>query len=242
MPLAVTLPDLEQAHLRCYFVFDVADSIKLSSLKSVKGQNFVPEPLSFTDVPLPGYIQFSVAPLAVALNAVQTPFGELDCRVKVYEYGTVSIRFSRPFQGAFQAFRSLAMKMRFSKELMTCATQVLEEVLSELKPALSKPHEEAQQKDLLEDYYVAEVERFSSPLTATELMQEHRAAIASLVSLEEKTLSAMQIDEALKESYSYCEHELAVLTWDQAFIYDDQAGAAAVNSIIEFANTQLVEL
>jgi hypothetical protein len=237
-----TLLDLEEAHLRCYFIFDVADSIKLSLLKTVKGNDFVPEPLSFTDVPLPEYIQFSVAPLAAALKAVPTSFGELDCRVKVYEYGTVSIRFSRPFQGTFQEFRSLAMKIRLSKELMTCATQLLEEVLSELKPALSKPHEESQQKDLLEDYYVAEVQRFSTPLTATELMQEHRAAIASLVSLEEKGLSAMQIDEALKEAYSYCEHELAVLTWDQAFIYDDQAGAAAVNSIIEFANTQLVEL
>lgn len=243
MPLAVaTLPDLEEAHLRCYFVFDVADSIKLSSLKSVKGQDFVPEPLSFTDVPLPEYIQFSVAPLAVSLMALPSPFGELDCRLKVYEYGTLSIRLSRPFQGSFVDFRSLAMKMRFSKELMALAAQVLVEVLAELKPALSKPHEESQQKDLLEDYYVAEVERFSLPLTASELMQEHRADVASLVCLEEKPLSTMQVDEALKEAYSYCEHELSVLTWDQAFVFDDQAGAAAVNSIIEFANTQLVEL
>lgn len=46
----------------------------------------------------------------------------------------------------------------------------------------------------------------------------------------------------MKEYFSYCENELTVLTWDQAFVFDDRAGADTVDSIIEFANTQLVEL
>ncbi|MBK9202365.1 MAG: hypothetical protein IPP57_02760 [Candidatus Obscuribacter sp.] len=220
----------------------MADSIKLSQIKSLDGREFIPQPLKLTDLPAPAYIQFAVAPLVGYMAPLDSALGQAEVRVKLYDYGTVSLRFSFPFTGTWQEFLQMSRKLRFAEEIQQAAWRSLEQILASINDTLSKPHKSESQKEFLEDYFVAEVESFVTPMTAGELLREHSGALATLVSVEEKPLSYLQVEEAMKECFSYCENELTVLTWDQAFVFDDRAGADTVDSIIEFANTQLVEL
>ena len=52
----------------------------------------------------------------------------------------------------------------------------------------------------------------------------------------------LEQQEALRAHFSYFSDDLAVVQWDTAFVYDRRESAAATLDILEFANTQLVEL
>lgn len=94
---------------------------------------------------------------------------------------------------------------------------------------------------LLEDYFVFQVETFSPPATATSLLSDCRTELASLMMWEEKPLTTSEQDEVLRVHFSYFETDLVVLHWDDAFVYEIGECAQAVEDILEFANTQLVE-
>lgn len=74
------------------------------------------------------------------------------------------------------------------------------------------------------------------------LLQNYGADIAQFLLTEKQPLSVMETDEALRVRFSYHADDLAILQWDTALLYDDREGAAAVEDILEFANSQLLEL
>jgi uncharacterized Rmd1/YagE family protein len=114
---------------------------------------------------------------------------------------------------------------------------MLADLSSELSLALTKPHD-----PLIEDYFVFEVEKFKVATNASELLEQYKAAVASLILGESRAVSLSEQQEALRIHFSYFEDDLTVIHWDTAFVFDTREGADAVESILEFANTQLVEL
>ena len=62
-----------------------------------------------------------------------------------------------------------------------------------------------------------------------------------LLRAEREPLSRQERDEVLRHRISYLEHDLVVPTWNAAFVYDTEGGAAAALEIFEFANSQLLE-
>src|SRR5262249_279577 len=58
---------------------------------------------------------------------------------------------------------------------------------------------------------------------------------------ESAPLADMEREEALQSSLSYYPHDLLVIGWTAAFLYDTPAGAAATRQLLEYANTQLLE-
>lgn len=127
--------------------------------------------------------------------------------------------------------------MRQNQGLISCAERLLAGVLEQVDSALNSRHE-----PLVEDYFVAEVESFHAPVSAEELLAKHRCAIASLLLGEVRPLTCLEQEEALRHTFSYFASDLAVVHWDGAFVFDSREGAESVESILEFANTQLVEL
>ncbi|CAN5327386.1 hypothetical protein BH11CYA1_BH11CYA1_21400 [soil metagenome] len=234
-------PDVEVGFLRAYFTYSVADSLNLDLVKSSSGKEYHAAQIKLADVPAPSYIQFAVAPLVAELPAATIEVGEhtqtAEVRLKLYDYGTVALRFSFPFSGTWQEFTALSRKVKNSEALSKAAQAILTTVTAEIAAAISSP-----QKVLLEDYFVAEVQSFVSDVTASQLLQQHRSPLASLVAGEVRPLALLEQDEVLRVNFSYMECELAILTWDLAFVFDNLEGANTVDSIIEFANTQLVEL
>ena len=90
-----------------------------------------------------------------------------------------------------------------------------------------------------EDYLLATVQQWSEPLTAQEL--QARVDLVPLLSGEQRLLSAGARHELLRQSFSYYEDDLVVLTWDRAFIYEPR-GDSDVADVLEVANAQLLEL
>jgi len=155
----------------------------------------------------------------------------------MFDYGVVSLRLTIPYAGEWSGFATVARSLRATHAVAETARGVLEGVLRDLAPALGKPHDL-----LVEDYFAFEVGAFARPLTARTLVAEYAAALAELIAGEERPLEADEQAEVLKTRLSYFEDDLVIVQWDGAFLYDREDGAAATLDILEFANTQLVEL
>jgi hypothetical protein len=236
MASATNLPKIERGWLHAYFVCDVADSIDLTRLQGT-GDEFKSAQLELRAVASPQYIRFTVPPLSAKLRSAEVCGHQTISELKVYDYGTVVVRLSFSLSGSWEDFARQANRIRQSEELPTAAGTLLGEVKAQIKPGLNKPH-----APLLEDYFVIAVEAFDPSLRSADLLRDFRGPLAKLILDESRQLSAAEEDETLKVHYSYFENDLAVLHWEAAFVFDTKEGAEAMENILEFANTQLVEL
>lgn len=227
-------PAIARGAFRALFVYDVADTIDLQRLKSVRGEGVARAPLQLRREASSEFIQYPIAPLIVRLPDLENPHATV--RAKIFDFGVVSIRITVPFSGPWEAFAQLTRRLRRDHSLEGQARAALDEVLVEIRDALDEPH-----PALVEDYFVLEVEEFAPPVSARALTGEHGPALAQLLLFEDRPLVSGEAHEALRLAYSYYPDDLAVVQWDAAFVYDRADGAEAVEDILEFANSQLVE-
>jgi len=228
------LPGLEKAAFRAFFVYDVADTIDLPRLRTVRGEGVARAPLQLRREASSDFIQYPVPPLIVRLPDLDD-FGAT-VRAKIFDFGVISIRISVPFAGEWSRFATLTRDLRLNPRLEEQARSVLEDVLAEIASALDDPH-----PALLEDYFILEVDRFERPIEAKELLEAHASDVARLLLFEDRPLTASEETEALRQSQSYYLDDFVAVQWDAAFIYDRADGAEAIEDILEFANSQLVE-
>ena len=229
-----TPPGIARGAFRALFVYDVADTIDLGRLRTVRGQGVARAPLQLRREASSEFIQYPVVPLIVRLPDLENPIATM--RAKIFDFGVVSVRITVPFAGTWAAFAALTRNERREPALEAQARAALDDVLLELGPALDKPHHV-----LVEDYFVLEVESFDEPVAAARLTNEFGPALAQLLLFEDHELDTVEVQEALRLAHSYYPDDLAVLQWDAAFVYDRADGAEAVEDILEFANSQLVE-
>ena len=111
----------------------------------------------------------------------------------------------------------------------------LRSVLDVIGPALRRPATQ----HLEEDYLFAVVRGFGQPMTGQQIRS--RVDLAALLSGERQPLSTQEVNELTRQSFSYLEDDLVVLTWDRAFIFEPR-GESDVIDIIEVANAQLLEM
>jgi len=83
------------------------------------------------------------------------------------------------------------------------------------------------------------VHAFDSKPTAKELLET--VDFVPLLSGEYRPLSEAARTDLLRQRFSYYEDDLAILTWDRAFIYEPR-GDSDVDDVLEVANAQLVEM
>ena len=223
--------------LRAFYLFDIADTIDLRRLRTVGGESLAPAHLPLRPHTSPAYLQFPTPPLAARLSDETLNGLRIERRVKLFDYGVVSVRLSAPFQGGWAEFIEFATRLRNSEELAAVAQRTVSEVRHEIEEALDDPHE-----PLIEDYFVIEVERFSPAIDAEALAGGHEAELGSLLLGESQPLSRVHLTTALRERFSYFADDLTIVQWDAAFIYDRRESAEAIGDILEFANSQLVEL
>jgi len=94
---------------------------------------------------------------------------------------------------------------------------------------------------LSEDYIVFAVNQLPQPQSACDLLQAHGDVIAQMLRGESAQLSEQERDEVLHKRISYLADDLAIPTWNAAFVYDTPAGTQAAVEIFEFANSQLLQ-
>ncbi len=230
-------PAVAEGAIHAFFVYDVADTIDLAKLASVGGEGTERAPLLLRREASPGTIQFPVAPLVARLAPAVAAGREARVRAKIFDYGVVALRLTFDVEGPWQDYASLARSLRADDGLPAASRAALDRLLAEIRGALDDPHSPP-----VEDYFVFEVRRFAEPVAAAELVARYGALVAELIAGEERPLGGEEQSDLLRSHLSYFADDLVVVHWDAAFVYDAADGAAATEDILEFANTQLVEL
>ncbi len=227
-------PDIKAGFFRLSFVYDVADTIDLERIKTVLGEGVARAPLQLRREASTDFIQYPVAPLIVRAPDLAEPGATV--RAKIFDYGVIALRISIPYSGTWDGFAKLTRSLRRDPRTEAHAKHVLAGMLRDLGPALDEPH-----PPLVEDFFVFEIENFVTPVLAEELAGPWAPHVAQLMLGEERRLTIGEQDEALRVQFAYFEDDFVVVQWDAALVYDRAEGAEAVQDIIEFANTQLVE-
>ena len=226
-------PGIAAGAVHAYVLYDVADTIDLARLASVAGEGVARAPLRLRREASSESIEFAVLPVVAQLG----PVAGLAIRLKIFDYGVVSVRISRDIAGSWDAFIEAARAFRFDDAIASVAAATIARVLEEIAVALDEPHQ-----PLIEDFFVFEVNAFAAAVNGERLLAERAADLARLVLCEARPLTTSETTEALRVAFAYFEDDLAIVNWDTAFVYDDRESANATLDILEFANSQLVEL
>ena len=228
---------IRDGHLTAFYLFEVADAVALDRVAGIVGQAASPAKLSPKPA-TPAYVQYQQPPMTFDGAVFDVPEARgLRVRVRVYDYGVISIALSRPFTGAWSDLIASGLEIVDNAALEAEATIACQRLVDRLRPALDK----ARQVFLIEDYAVFTVCQLEQPLTADELIARHGGDIARLLRGESQPLSGQEIDLVLKNRLSYLADDVMIPAWNAAFVYDTAAGAAAAEDIVEFANSQLLQ-
>lgn len=222
--------------VQAYYLFDVADTIDLAKMSALAGDNRAPAALPLRPH-APPYLQFPVPPLVASLPDVVFDGRSCSTRLKLYDYGVVSLRFTFSATGTWNDLTTLAERARSDERMLHFAESTVARICDEYAYALDERHQA-----LIEDYLIVEIDRFVEDVDAETLVDDHSGVLASLLLGERKPLSAAETEEALRMRFSYHEDDLTIVQWDTALVYDRRESARAIEDILEFANSQLLEL
>ncbi|TXH05359.1 MAG: hypothetical protein E6R07_04935 [Nevskiaceae bacterium] len=186
---------------------------------------------------------FDAPPVIVPLSSVTLELdGQVhsaDVTARLYDFGVVALALRLPV--AEMAWADYERLFNAVDRTVGPGTQTalwrdgLERVQRLFVPAFHRPLVSGVE----EDYLLGTVRAWNQPLTADELLD--RIDLAPLLSGERRPLSEGARRELLRQRFSYYTDDLAVLTWDRAFIYEPR-GDSDVAEVLEVANAQLLEL
>jgi hypothetical protein len=223
--------------VRAFYLFDVADTIDVASLRTVEGEGLAPADIPLRPHSSTSYLQFPSPPLVARLPDAH--FGALagTVRVKFFEYGVISLRLSFPATGTWEDVEDVARQVRRNDAIARYASAVIERICNELGSALDDRHD-----PLVEDYLIVDIDRIEPRIDAERLLHDHSETLANILLGESGSLSQPEIEEALRTRFSYYADDLTIVQWDTAFVYDRRESSDAIQDILEFANSQLLEL
>lgn len=233
-----TIPAISSGGVTAYFLWEVGDTIDLELISKKTNVASHRAQLNMRPVATPSFIAFSVPPLSIPLPDIEIFGRSAKTLLKLYDYGVISIRIDLPYTGDWARFRELCSTFRHYDQLLATAQKLYASIAPELAPAVRTPHDAS----FIEDYYVFTVHEFSEPVSAQDLVTTFSVEVASLLRTEQRPLAAQEVEEALRQRLSYFDNDLSIVEWDSAFVYDRDDAADTIHSILEFANTQLVEL
>ncbi len=215
--------------------FDVCEEINLDSLRDIFGARR--QEASFKH-PAPGYVRFQRPPVVEPVEPLILESGErLDVQIKYYDYGVLSVVFELPFSGDWDTLVRLAGRWVWDTDFTSFAQKIAKQKIERARPALVKIYDSW----LHEDYFVFHVRDLAGNPSAAELLSTQGGRIAQIVRGENVPLSDGEQQEIMQSKISYYPNDLAVISWNAAFLYDSAAGAETVIQLLEYANSQLLE-
>jgi hypothetical protein len=223
--------------VRAYYLFDVADTIDLTIMSALRGEGRAASRLPSTSATSSAYLQFPAPPIIAPLPDAEVAGLTCSVRIKIYDYGVMSLRLTFDAAGSWSDFIALSDRVRSDERIAEFAEKTVLHLCDAHPEALDDRH-----APLVEDYFILEVQRFADAMDADTLLDDHAASLAGLLLGERKRLSVTEAEEALRTRFSYHEDDLTIVQWDTAFVYDRQESARAIEDILEFANSQLLEL
>lgn len=195
----------------------------------------------------PTYLQFSPAPLQIdqpAPEAAALDFAGFHVAPRVgctlFDFGAVSVAYRVSLESGatgmpLEALIPLAEAFGNNPALQSDARRRVEELALRLAGAIERPDV----VDLVEDYTVYHISRWSPTPSAQDAVNFSRDSIARLLLAETGPLSTQAVETALAEQLSYAPTDIAVIDWNAALLLDAQAEDAL--AVLEFANVELLE-
>jgi hypothetical protein len=224
-----------QGSVRVLIQFDICEEINLDALRDILGARR--QDASFKH-PAPVYVRFQRPPVVEPVEPLILESGErLDAQIKYYDYGVVSVVFELPFSGDWDTLVRLASRWVWDTDFTSFALKIAKQKIDRARPALVKVYDSW----LHEDYFVFHVRSIAGNPSAAELLASQGGRIAQIVRGENVPLSEGEQAEIMQSKISYYPNDLAVISWNGAFLYDSTAGAETVIQLLEYANSQLLE-
>jgi hypothetical protein len=220
-----------------FYLFDVAQEIRLPDLRAVLGDRVSDATLADKT---PGQPRLHYIQPPLVADGAAFDCAELDgfrVRCKFYGYGVVSLMLTRDFSGTWSDLTALGQDLIESEPLELHATSACRAIVARIGVALTG----ARAEWLQEDYLVFAVTALDAPASGVEVLDAHGADIAQLLRGERQPLSAQERDEVLRHRMSYLADDLIVPAWNAAFVLDTAAAVPLTLEILEFANSQLLE-
>jgi len=233
--VAITQTKALQGSVLVLIQFDVCEEINLDALRDIFGARR--QEASFKH-PAPGYVRFERAPVVEPVEPLILESGErLDVQIKYYDYGVLSVVFELPFSGDWDTLVRIASRWVWDTDFTSFAQKIVKQKIERARPALVKLYDSW----LHEDYFVFHVRDIAGNPSAAELLSTQGGRIAQIVRGENCPLSDGEQQEIMQSKISYYPNDLAVISWNGAFLYDSAAGAETVIQLLEYANSQLLE-
>lgn len=231
---------VEKGRIRACFAFDIGHEVSLERLRQIAEVRPVP-PLS-RKKQTPTHLQYTIPPLILPLGSAPVLLrGESSpgtVTATIFDFGALSLSYQWEIDpGANLALADLpALSLRLhQQDLEIQARATVTRMLDTLAPAITRPRLDS----LVEDYYLFILEQLESEPTGEALLDQYRPALAQTLRFEVQPLSRLQQEEALSQSVSYYEHDLALIDWNAAIIYDRDYEDSA--NVLEFLNVELLE-
>lgn len=214
-----------------YRLFDVAEEINLDFVEKNLAQQRPTSRMRLSRI-RPKSIQFKNPPVAVELGEHPVKIQEQNFKVfftgKIYDLGVIAIIMRIPLRddAGYEEIKKLAVDLYNADEIEPVFMQQLDYIRKALAPALVKEAFSG----FVEDFTVFYFREWDSSFDP-----------APLLLAEQEPISNQARRETLRYSFSYGDDDLTIITWDSALVYDS-TGSADIPDLLEFANSQLLEL
>ncbi|MBS1150113.1 MAG: hypothetical protein H6Q89_1811 [Myxococcaceae bacterium] len=233
---------LTQASALCYRIYDVGEEINLERAKAL----VVNTDASRLRLSREGseYIQLANPPLAYELGVrplkLKSGVRDAHVTVRLFDHGALSVvlRVEIPSGTPLEELVPFSDDVSDNPELEKVAHEVMTTVRQAIAPAIKDPHLWEER----ESYTVFRVREIEDKPTAKQLLEAPSLPRLILGEARETTLSEAERRDVLSHAFSYTEHDLAVIDWNCAFLYEPPHFASNdVADLLEIANAQLLE-
>lgn len=214
-----------------YRIFDVAGEIRLDMVEKLLSQTKPTSRMKLSRIK-PKSIVIPNPPVTVELGEEFRVFSTepytVNYYARVYDLGVISIamRISIPTDFSYQRIHTLAVSLYNEDGL----EEIFENKLAEIKKILLEAMIKPENTGFVEEYTIYYFLKWNTSWDP-----------APLLLAETEPLSDQVRRDVLSNSFSYGRDDLAVITWDSALVYDP-SGSADIPDLLEFANSQLLEL
>jgi len=188
-------------------------------------------------------VSFGVPPLALELGPVALEIGgemrQAAATVRLYDFGIAALALRLPVRDLPWSDFSRQANQLDAAVGPAAEAALWGRLLGQLRDLLGEALDRPTAAPLQEDYLMAVVDRFDTPMTAEAL--QARVDLVPLLSGEARPLAEGARGDLLRQRFSYHPDDLVVITWDRAFIYEPQR-ETDVADVLEMANAQLLEM
>lgn len=225
----------------CYvlFAYEVAHAIDLvaaerrlaraAQRQTVKEKRRAPAFFEYDPAPL--RVTAPAEPVTVAGRAT-APAVEL----VLYDFGAVSVSYAIPLEGPLAALPALSAALYGNEALQAGSRRCVQQLLETLGDAAIR----SRLADFVEDYAIFEIEAFAEPQPAGALWTDHAQLVAQTLRAEPRPLSQQEIEDATASRLSFGPDDATLIDTDATLLFDPDG--EDVRAVIEFANTQLLEM